>query len=325
MSDILIETVARSNVGKRRGNNEDNFYLGGENVNSLNDKIVRTDLSEEGFTAVLDGMGGESSGEKASLISAMACDELKNELLDSEFSDESILHLFNKANSDVCDEIVKIQKRMGSTLVLLGVKNNQITIANIGDSRAYLYRNGELKQISKDHTEAQTMVDAGLISWEDSQSIKEKHKLTQHIGIFEEEMIIEPYIKRFSGQVNDKILLCSDGLTDMLTNEEIKTLLDSDDNAENIVNNLVEAALDKGGKDNVTVNLSIIKSNKKEKKILPFLCIILAIVLLITTSVGIYAYNKNKENKGNNKTAETEVFNAENTDKPKRNILGYFI
>ncbi len=253
MKDFIISAYGRSNVGKKRGNNEDNFYLSGVTVDSANDITAKLNDSSKLATAVFDGMGGEAAGEKASQIAADTFGEKLSDIINSDFSEIVITSTIESTNQKVCDEIRKMGKRMGCTFVSFGFSNNTIHIANVGDSRAYLLRDGKLYCISKDHTVSQTLVDSGVISYEESQKIKEKHMLTQHIGIFPDEMVLEPYFNTFAAKENDVVLLCSDGLTDMLSDSEIQSVLQQQANPEEATNMLVEKALENGGKDNVTV------------------------------------------------------------------------
>ncbi len=253
MGSLYISAYGRSNVGKKRGNNEDNFYLSGVTVDSATDIASRASETNELAFAVFDGMGGEAAGEKASQYTAVTYGQKLSEMLEGDFSPAVMQNTIEAANKKVCDEIRVIGKRMGCTFVSIGFKNDNLYISNVGDSRAYILRNGTLHCVSKDHTAAQTMVDAGLVSYEDSQKIKEKHQLTQHIGIFPEEMMIEPNYNTIKANSGDIVMLCSDGLTDMLSDEDIGSVLASGGTEEELTNALVEKALDNGGKDNVTV------------------------------------------------------------------------
>lgn len=115
-------------------------------------------------------------------------------------------------------------------------------------------RNGCLKQLSRDHTQAQSMVDMGLLKPEDMNSHKGKHKLTQHFGIFPDEIIIQPFESEVVSVIeNDIFILCSDGLTDMLDDSEIASIVSENLSPKDMANKLVDTAVEKGGKDNTTV------------------------------------------------------------------------
>jgi protein phosphatase len=261
MSIYNISVFVKSNVGKRRQNNEDNYYLDGNYVDSASDVCAKSFDKSELIVCVCDGMGGEEAGEVASQIAVESVGKCYNNLLESNLSDEAVIQFAEYANSLICDEISKCKKRMGTTYTLLGFKDDVVTVSNIGDSRVYVYSDGELKQLSKDHTEAQTMVDAGIVSEEESMKTPEKHKLTQHLGIFPDEMVIEPYTVKRLAKNNDRYLLCSDGLTDMLSFEDISAILQKNMSVEETVDELISFALENGGKDNVTVALCEIKNN----------------------------------------------------------------
>ncbi len=330
MKDFIISAFGRSNVGKKRGNNEDNFYLSGVTVDSANDITAKFSDSSKLATAVFDGMGGEAAGEKASQIAAVTFGEKLSEIINSDFSESVITSTIESANQKVCDEIRKMGKRMGCTYVSLGFSNNTIHIANVGDSRAYLLRDGKLHCISKDHTVSQSMVDSGVISYEDSQKIKEKHMLTQHIGIFPDEMVLEPYFKSFEAKENDVVLLCSDGLTDMLSDSEIQAVLQQQTNPEEATNFLVEKALENGGKDNVTVIVA--KVSVKEDVVPPVIkpannnrkfFIIGGSVGLVILAIAISIFFLSKGNFGekSNKTSSKETTIATDTTKKEASTV----
>ncbi len=264
MKKYCISAFAASNVGKRRFNNEDNYYINYKTVDSSNSTNARIDNVDSFIGAVCDGMGGEAAGEVASQIAVTAIGEFEKSLLSDNCSDSIIEKVINSANDSICNEIKKCKKRLGTTFTLIGINNETVTLSNIGDSRIYRFSDDTLEQISHDHTEAQTMVDAGIVTKEQSMSLKEKHRLTQHLGIFPYEMIIEPYTVRIDSKSDDRYLLCSDGLTDMLTESEIEIILRKNLSLEDTVNCLIELALEKGGRDNVTVLICEITEPKEE-------------------------------------------------------------
>ena len=147
---------------------------------------------------------------------------------------------------------------MGTTLALLYINDGKAIAYNIGDSRAYLFRKNKLIQLSEDHTQAQRLVDMGLLKKSAAANHKDKHKLTQHLGIFPDELIIEPYkSQEINIKQNDIFLLCSDGLTDMLSDDDITVILSNkQEGIGTLAKRLISKALEKGGKDNVTIVLS---------------------------------------------------------------------
>ena len=250
---INITSSAVTNVGKVRGNNEDNYFINGkyrENIDTPNEEYDESKKRDKYIFSVCDGMGGESYGELASLIAVKSLLKYKNKNIS-----EHINEYVEFANRLICDEIEKNDgARIGSTVALLYIDDSGAYGYNIGDSRIYLMRDGCLKQLSKDHTQAQSMVDMGLIEPEEMNSHKGKHKLTQHFGIFPDELVIQPYeTEKMSVKENDIFVLCSDGLTDMMTDSEIAETLAKELSPKEMANKLVDMAVEKGGKDNTTV------------------------------------------------------------------------
>lgn len=249
---IRLETAVISDTGRVRQNNEDNFYLRGEIRQVLtmgHAEAKHKGNAERALFAVADGMGGEENGELASLVTVQA---LRPCALSQIW--ETASASIDQANRMICEEIAdRGGKRMGSTLAALYIDAGKAICCNVGDSRVYLMRDGQLRQLSEDHTKVQQMVRMGVITPEQARIHKSRHILTQNIGIFEHEMIIEPY---FSEEIRlkngDVFLLCSDGLTDMVGDQEIKEAL-IDGSAEEMAADLVNQALEAGGRDNVTV------------------------------------------------------------------------
>lgn len=242
-----------TSAGNIRSNNEDNYYLFGNyrydtNINSK--KEEKESLAEQALAAVYDGMGGEESGELASLTAARFFMPCKWEKVQ-----EEALYQTKCANAELCREIRKRDGgRIGTTAVALYVDEGKAVCCNIGDSRCYFMRDGILQQLSMDHSEAENMIRMGVLDPVQARQSKNWHRLTQHLGIFPEEFVIEPH---FSEQIilkrGDRFLLCSDGLTDMVMDGEIAAILGSAKDSGSAVDELVKSALLQGGRDNVTV------------------------------------------------------------------------
>lgn len=257
--DIMkITAAAGTNVGRIRKNNEDNFYINGFYKENTEDKnyIHTDDKRHHAYTyAVCDGVGGAEFGELASLF---AVEELYE--YDGRQLEENFAAYIEAVNRRICDRVVKNGgKRMGSTAALLFIKGKDANICNIGDSRVYLIRDGEMTRLTHDHTRMQSMIDSGLIK--DEEEIAKDHVLTQFLGVFPEEFRLDPYIGKVRIKSKDIFLLCSDGLTDMVPEEEIRQiLLDSaSESAEEKTKNLISAALGAGGRDNITTIVVMVK------------------------------------------------------------------
>jgi serine/threonine protein phosphatase PrpC len=193
-------------------------------------------------------MGGEEYGELASLTAVSVLGDFSRDF--DARADEYI----RRANEIICDAIEKNGgMRIGTTMAVLSVSGRTARAYNIGDSRIYFMRDGVLRQISLDHTQVQRLINQGIITPEKAKTHPERHKLTQHLGIFPEEMIIEAYkAEPIEVQPGDIFLLCSDGLTDMVEDADIAAILAACGSPEEKSSALIAAALNNGGRDNVT-------------------------------------------------------------------------
>lgn len=254
MSIIYIESAAITHVGLVRTKNEDNYYVNGkikEDMKLPTEGYAETEDHDAYLYAVCDGMGGEGLGEVASMIAVKV-------LGDFQMTDirQSAIDYMQRANKLICYASEKNNGvTIGTTLALLYIHGNKAISYNVGDSRVYLLRKKELYLLSEDHTEAARMVNMGVISEEDAKHHPAKHKLTQYLGVSSEEMIIEPYISQeIKVKKNDIFLVCSDGLTNMVTDDEIREILSLKKfDVVSLAKELSAAAEAHGGKDNTTV------------------------------------------------------------------------
>lgn len=237
-----------SNIGKLRSINQDNFICDGIFADAgCADKSSplagSASVKNPVIFGIFDGMGGEQCGEIASYIAAKEAGEFS-------FMQDSVCALNEfclKANRSICDYAQEnLVSSMGTTAAMVLFSKKIITICNIGDSRIFRFSKGELNQISKDHV---VMAQFGI-----------KPPLSQNLGIPESVMIIEPYLSQGRYRNGDKYLICSDGLTDMLSENEISDII-SKGNVLESAESLVDMSLSKGGKDNITVILLEIKSS----------------------------------------------------------------
>ncbi len=250
---MKIESAVFCHVGRVRSNNEDNYYINGKyRWNFSENEAFEEDIksADKALYAVSDGMGGEDLGEMASWITVRNLSPAKI----SEVK-ESAIETIEKANDEICSEIKENGgRRIGATLVMLYIDDKKAISCNVGDSRAYFFRDNALFQISQDHNEAMQMVRMGVISREEAETHRLRHSLTQHLGIFKDELLIDPY---FSDEIflkkGDVFLLCSDGLTDMVADEEICRIITELKAPSKIGEALKEKALLNGGRDNITI------------------------------------------------------------------------
>lgn len=246
----MLYAACGSNVGRLRGSNEDNFcFDGGCKAEALSGlevplRLDRPLVGTDCF-AVFDGMGGESFGEAAAYAAAEAlCACIgagKTAAFDSEARLEELTAALNLAVVEKKREL--LADHMGTTLAMLCLSGTRAWACNLGDSRVYLFRDGELRQLSRDHVRRTRSQD------------REKPPLNQYLGIDPKELRIVPTITAEELHLEDIFLLCSDGLTDMLSEEELKGILGRCSSAAACTEQLIAAALEKGGRDNVTVIL----------------------------------------------------------------------
>lgn len=303
MNTIKFTSAVSVDKGLIRNNNEDNFYFNGTYLyadeRDKSSTFSSNPSSDIQIYSVFDGMGGEALGEEASFIAAKVMDKTHKKLKTNRGNiEKEILASVEEANKKICKKIVETgEKRIGATFSTIVIENDNAEVFNVGDSRVYRLRENKLKQISVDDTTAQRLVRLGEITEEQAKTHEERHKLTQHLGIFNDEMIIEPHIsKEIEIKKGDKFLLCSDGLTDMLTDEEISDILGQNKTCEQLCKELVKAALKNGGKDNITT-IIVKAETEREKETLPFKKFLLPLTLFLVILVGYGVFSfVNKEN-----------------------------
>lgn len=248
----MISAACGSHIGKKRDNNEDNYYFNGEylpaeNNGTENILTVRVLQGEDSFFAVLDGMGGYEYGEIASNTAAVESGLFFADSRNINPCDitPSLSTLCRKLNEKVFNTGHNLgASQMGTTLVSLFFHKDQVWICNVGDSRCYLLRDGEMRQLSKDHTNEEELRIRGITD--------RKPYLTQYVGMDPEELTVVPYITSLYFREGDRFLLCSDGLTDMVSEGEICKILVREENSKECVEELINTALAGGGKDNIT-------------------------------------------------------------------------
>lgn len=235
----------------RIGSASDNYQYGSKTdpgaVRALNEDSCLAD-PELGLWLVADGMGGHSSGDVASRIvrdtvaeRVRAGDGLKDAIQNAH---EKVLE---KANEG------KDSEGMGSTIVAVRVNHSDYEVAWVGDSRAYLY-DGALIQVTRDHSFVEDLVRNGSITAQEASSRPDRHLLTRCLGVTAAETL-KVGVRRGHFTRGQEVLLCSDGLTEELTDGEIEQILSTNAPAQDRVDRLVNAAVEHGGRDNITVVL----------------------------------------------------------------------
>jgi serine/threonine protein phosphatase PrpC len=242
---IEVKTYGLTDVGRKRKKNEDQFVL--------NDQL--------GLYVVADGMGGHKGGAVASQL---AVDTIHSVI--QSFSDDPanikeadvrpgdykgwIVHAVQSASKAVHDKSKenKALKGMGTTVVMVLVHDDRLYVGNVGDSRCYLIRNNKISQITEDHSLVGEQVKAGLITEDDARNHQYKNVITRSVG-FQPTVEVDVCSKQI--KYNDAILLCSDGLSNMLDDNQLLTMILAN-SAKSICQKLVDMANEKGGDDNIT-------------------------------------------------------------------------
>jgi protein phosphatase len=232
--------TGKTDVGLKRKNNEDVFVIN----------------PEQDFCLAADGMGGAAAGEIASKIFADTTQDIFAE--NTERSQKEVLYriqkAFGAANEKILAHVIENigHKGMGCTAEILAFFDSGFIVGHIGDSRTYRLRDGYLEQLTQDHTIVQQQFEEGLISSDQIKDHPLRNVIFRAVGI-KEDLALDLIIgKIFSG---DLFLLCSDGLTDMVPDEQILEILCSDNDIPPKAEQLIKAAKDAGGIDNITVVL----------------------------------------------------------------------
>ena len=240
---MVLDIYGASDVGCVRELNEDSFCIYGFEQNQT-----------PGFCVLSDGMGGHNAGEVAS---QRAVQFVAEELMEAMNAPEeaqppkSLNQAVRAANEKVYAMAMENQNQrgMGATLVAACIYENEAYVANVGDSRAYAFRDHALMQITKDHSVVEEMVANGSITREEARVHPQKNIITRAIGT---DPVTEADIFEYDYLPGDCLLLCSDGLSGMVEDEEIMQILDREMDAEHTVTELIEEAKEHGGSDNVT-------------------------------------------------------------------------
>lgn len=233
----------KTDIGLRRQNNEDAFVLS----------------PELDFCLTADGMGGAAAGELASKIFADTTQEIFSGNPDR--SQKEVLYrvqeAFRAANAKILEHVIQntSHKGMGCTAELLAFSDEGFILGHIGDSRTYRLRKGHLEQLTQDHTIVQQQFEEGLISSDQIKQHPLRNVIFRAVGIKEELALDLIFGKIFA---EDIFLLCSDGLTDMIPDDQIREILCSDSDLHRKAEELIETAKVAGGIDNITVVLAAI-------------------------------------------------------------------
>lgn len=239
-----MKIVAKTDIGNQRSENQDNYRAGRQ-------------PDETVWALVCDGMGGAQGGKLASGIASATMEELFAANIDTiknpEDMKDFIFSSIKSSNERIHQKSMQsvTERGMGTTLVCAVMRDNLIQYAHVGDSRAYLYRDGTLLQLTCDHSMVQQLIEEGRITEEEAATHPNKNLITRALGV-------SPSVEVDYGEAylaaHDIILLCTDGLTNYVTDDEIAYTLENTQFYDT-ADVLVQQALDGGGLDNVTVLL----------------------------------------------------------------------
>ena len=248
---------ACSHIGNVRQNNEDNLYVPGRFIPYESSDAVFVavgDTKTPCVFAVCDGMGGQEFGEYASYVAACGLADLELMIKTEPIGkiDSLVQEYVTRVNNVICSKMREKSVQIGTTLALLVITNKDIRAYNIGDSRIYALSNGTLLQISEDHTMSMQKVSMGILTKDEAKHDRDRNKLTRYLGMIDDDTILKaepmPLVDLHS---HSPLLLASDGLTELVGDEKIKEVLQSTP-TKDAAELLVIAALEKGGKDNVS-------------------------------------------------------------------------
>lgn len=240
---------AKSDRGRIRPKNEDAFYAP-ENMN------------EPLLFIVADGMGGHNAGEVASRLAVEEISSYIKARYESRTLQEELALLIDEAFMAANEKIYRLSvgseewAGMGTTATAALFKDGKVYIGHVGDSRAYLLRDGALRQLTRDHSLVWQLMEEGRLTAQEMRYHPMRNVITRALGVYDR---VEVDISTHEYKSGDIFLLCSDGLTNMLEDEKIKEIILKTDSIEAAVDKLLQAANNSGGHDNITVELILVE------------------------------------------------------------------
>lgn len=259
-----IRAYGITDVGLKREGNEDSF--------SIEEPLC--------LYVVADGMGGHVAGEVASRIAVEMINKSFRKWVEKETPEEElfaapdpslsgkgnyVLSSLRLANRVIYEMALEHEQYhgMGTTVVVLLVTPELVVAANVGDSRIYLIRNGRLERLSRDHTVVSEQVEMGMLTEEEAATSPLKHILTRNLGSSE---VVEPDLFEVVPFAHDRFILCSDGLTDLVSDGELLNVAENADDPEKLCRQLMEMVLKRGAHDNTTIVSVFLDGVKKAKQ-----------------------------------------------------------
>jgi PPM family protein phosphatase len=265
---LAVKAFGITDTGKVRATNEDQFLIAELTKamrvwqTSLPEPKVQVGEERAHLFLVADGMGGHRAGERASALAVVAIEQFTLNsfkwFLGSNSADaQRVLAQFQSALSQADAQILDAAaddpelRGMGTTVTMAFHLGTQLCVVHVGDSRAYLYRDGELLQLTQDHTLMADMMRSGALRPDQVAGHRFRHVITNVVG--GEELGVSVEARALEVQAGDRLLLCSDGLTEMVTNDTIAATLDAEPTPELAAKQLLAQANESGGRDNITL------------------------------------------------------------------------
>jgi PPM family protein phosphatase len=251
---LQFNAIAQSDLGLVRDGNEDSALI------------------SQNLIAVADGMGGHAGGEVASAIAINTLEALLPVITDTEIDIDSREDLFLNLSYEVDAEILRVSKErpelsgMGTTLTALAITNNQVDLLHIGDSRCYLWRDKKLTRLSYDHTVMQELLDQGRLTPDEVFDHPQRSLLTQALM---GDSGIDPVLMSYEVKIDDKFLICSDGLTNVLSDLEISKIIKATDE-DKLLAELITETKAKGAPDNITIVWAGVSESTDINKVIKF-------------------------------------------------------
>ena len=246
-----FNSFAQTDLGLVREGNEDSAIYGANLI------------------AVADGMGGHAGGEVASAIAINALAQLLPVITDPEIDIDSREDLFLNITYEIDSQILEKSKQnpelagMGTTLTALNISGDNIELLHIGDSRCYRYRDNKLEQLSYDHTVMQELLDQGRLTPEEVFDHPQRSLLTQALM---GDSGLDPILVSYEIKADDRFLLCSDGLTNVLSDYEVSKIIEANED-KTIPQSLISEVRSKGAPDNITIIWSAVTADKQSGEV----------------------------------------------------------
>jgi len=245
-----IEVAHLTDIGRKRKHNEDAFGF--------------FSLSEDEVLAIVaDGMGGHASGEVASRMAVEIIREVYSKERTEQDVSEALKSAFEVANFTILQKSLEQEdlNGMGTTATALVIKGDQTFVGHMGDSRAYLFRNATVHQLTQDHSMVNRMVEQGLLTKEEAQRHPQRNVIYKTLGVNRDADL--DLVGPLSAQGDDIFLLCSDGLTNLVSDEELLEIV-KEKSPKEACEKLIQLANNRGGHDNITIQILKVLNQRSE-------------------------------------------------------------